>query len=344
MAGTIQEIAERTGVSRGTVDRVLNHRGRVRPEVAVKVTQVAEELGYTTRSVRKATAAGWVDFRKKIGVVTQLSGASFMLEIMRGIDTVRAKMENQGVHVILRESAGVDEEEQLRLIEELVEEGIDGLAIMPVDCEGVRERLNRLTAEEGIPVVTFNSDIVGAGRLSFVGLDNRRSGSTAAGLMGLMMRGEGRVLCITGNFSNSASSLRMDGFIGELKKSFPAMEIVGVQSSFDRTDEVEQIIVKTMTAFPDLGGILVVSGGQAGVVRAFEQLKPAHRPYVILYDRTPKNVSFLQDGVVDFLIDQDGYHQGHRAISLLADKLCWNKEPEAEYMYTDISIKTKYNL
>ena len=36
MAGMIQEIAEMAGVSRGTVDRALNNRGRINPEVAVR--------------------------------------------------------------------------------------------------------------------------------------------------------------------------------------------------------------------------------------------------------------------------------------------------------------------
>ena len=31
MAVTIQQIAEQAGVSRGTVDRALNHRGRINP-------------------------------------------------------------------------------------------------------------------------------------------------------------------------------------------------------------------------------------------------------------------------------------------------------------------------
>ena len=34
MAVTIQQIAEKAGVSRGTVDRALNNRGRINPEVA----------------------------------------------------------------------------------------------------------------------------------------------------------------------------------------------------------------------------------------------------------------------------------------------------------------------
>ena len=52
MPGTIKQIAQLSGVSRGTVDRVLNHRGRVDPEVARRVEQIAEELGYLTRTQR----------------------------------------------------------------------------------------------------------------------------------------------------------------------------------------------------------------------------------------------------------------------------------------------------
>ena len=162
--------------------------------------------------------------------------------------------------------------------------------------------------------------------------------------MGLMMHGKGRVLGITGYFSNGAGSRRVDGFVEELKNSFPNIGLIGVQSSFDHTQEVEKIIVDAMNAYPDLGGIFVASGGQEGVKRAFERLGPETRPYVIIYDLTPKNERYLQEGVVDFLLDQEGYLQGYRAVSLLADKLRWDKEPAEEYMYTEIRIKTKYNL
>lgn len=125
MAGTIQQIAELAGVSRGTVDRALNNRGRIKPEVAAKIEQIAE---------------------------------------------VQEKLEKQGIEVIVRESEAVDETEQLQAIDELEALGIGGLAIMPVDCASVRIRLNRLTKESGIPVVTFNTDMIGTERCCFVGL------------------------------------------------------------------------------------------------------------------------------------------------------------------------------
>lgn len=342
MAATIQQIAERAGVSRGTVDRALNHRGRIRPEVAQRVQKAAQELGYVTRSQKRLAASGG-GYRKTIGVITQLSGASFMIAIRRGLQEAMRQLEKQGVRVLLCEGEGVDGPEQLRLIDSLIGQRIDALALMPVECEEVRRRLAQLSAA-GMPVVTFNSDIVGAGRCCFVGLDNEKSGRVAAGLMGMVLHGQGRVLGITGSFSNSAGSRRIDGFVSGLKAGFPGIELAGIQSSFDRTAEVERCILQAMAAYPDLGGVLVVSGGQAGVVQAFRQLRPAHRPFVILYDLTPKNARLLQEGVADLLIDQDGYTQGYRALSLLGEKLLWNKDPEREYMYTDIAIKTKEAL
>ncbi|HJD37434.1 MULTISPECIES: LacI family DNA-binding transcriptional regulator [unclassified Blautia] len=341
MAVTIQQIAEKAGVSRGTVDRALHNRGRINPQVAERIWELADEMGYVPKE-RKKRENG--KKKIKIGVVTQLAKASFMLEVNRGIRTAALELADRGIELILKEGIYVDEEEQLTAVRELLEEGIQGLAIMPVDCEGVRAELNRLTDEEHIPVVTFNSDIVGTRRRCFVGMDNRQSGRTAAGLMGLLTGGRGKVLLITGYFSNDVDNQRVDGFIEEAKKSYPDLEIAGVQGSFDDTDEVERIVENAMTGIAGIRGILVVSGGQAGVGRAFEKLNIQDRPYVIIYDQTPKNERALKSNVVDFLIDQNGYVQGYRPPHILADLLLKGREPEREFWFTDINIKTKYNL
>ena len=56
MAITMKDIAQRTGVSIGTVDRALNNRGRINPEVASRIRKVAQEMGYKTNSVAKSLA------------------------------------------------------------------------------------------------------------------------------------------------------------------------------------------------------------------------------------------------------------------------------------------------
>ena len=61
---------------------------------------------------------------------------------------------------------------------------------------------------------------------------------------------------ITGFFTNSVNNLRVDGFIQELKMSYPEIELLGVQSSFDEMSEVEKIVENTIEIAPDLAGIL----------------------------------------------------------------------------------------
>ena len=43
---TIKQLAEVCGVSRGTVDRVLNNRGNVKPEKRKRVLDAMRELNY----------------------------------------------------------------------------------------------------------------------------------------------------------------------------------------------------------------------------------------------------------------------------------------------------------
>ena len=316
MAVTIQQIAEQAGVSRGTVDRALNHRGRINPEVAERICRLADEMGYVQKERKHSRTAK--DERLKIGVVTQLARSSFMQEVNRGIEKAAVELKEKGIQLILKEGLSVDEEEQLQAIEELEQEGIRGLAIMPVDSETVREKLNALIEEKNIPVVTFNSDIVGTRN--------------------------GKILIITGYFSNHVDNQRVDGFVEEAKRAFPHLEIAGVHGSFDEAAEVEHIIENAMMSTSGISGILVVSGGQAGVGKAFEKLRLDRRPYVVIYDQTPKNERALKNDHVDFLIDQNGYVQGYEPPRILADILTKGQEPEREYLFTDIKIKTKYNL
>ena len=53
---TIKQIANLAGVSRGTVDRVLNNRGTVNPETAAKVREIAALLNYTPNKLAKTLA------------------------------------------------------------------------------------------------------------------------------------------------------------------------------------------------------------------------------------------------------------------------------------------------
>ena len=342
---TMQQIAEAAGVSRGTVDRALHHRGRIDPAVEEKIFRIADDLGYSQEKLRRRETSVLPERRRiRIGVITYLCNAGFMREINRGIARAREELREWGIEVLLRESASIDEQQQLAFLEELLEKDLDGLAIMPIDTGAIRQKLYDLEKTTQLPIVMFNSDLQGIPRLCYVGMDNTRSGRTAAGLMNMLTGGSGKILIITGSFSNQLNNARVDGFTKELKNSFPGLTIAAVQCSFDSEEEVCKIVNNAMLNIAGINGIFVVSSGQSGLSRAFRILALDRRPYVIIYDQTPKNEALMREDVVDFLIDQNGYEQGYRPLYILANAINGKKVPVSYSENTEISIKTKYNL
>ena len=136
----------------------------------------------------------------------------------------------------------------------------------------------------------------------------------------------------------------MNSFLEEVMASFPGLEVVGLQDSFDSAAEVEQIIIRTVMEHPDLRGIFLISGGTSGVQSAFEKLTLAKRPHVVCYGASLEGAVLLQNGAIDFLIDSDDHQQGRQALSLLARQLQRGILPDQEYFYTETRIKTRESL
>ena len=215
MAVTAQKIAELAGVSRGTVDRALHNRGRVNPEVAARIRKIADELGYKRNIVGQALVRSKRGAR--IGVILQSIETPTMQIVQEGTRRAADELHASGCEVVLRLLRGLDDELLLESIEELASQGIQGLAISPNNTPELRQCINELD-EQGIPVVTFNSDVPGSRRLCFVGQDCYRAGQTAACLMHQLLPDGSEVLPLTGHLNNSAHIHRLNGFLDTLRQ------------------------------------------------------------------------------------------------------------------------------
>ena len=80
---TIKDIADLAGVSRGTVDRVLNHRGAVSPQTADKIMEIVRALDYRPNKAGTALAAQKKKY--KIGVILFSEHNPFFDEVMEGV-------------------------------------------------------------------------------------------------------------------------------------------------------------------------------------------------------------------------------------------------------------------
>lgn len=128
---TIKQIAEKAGTSRGTVDRVLNGRGNVNPELAKRILDIAERERYQPNQLAQALIRSRQ--RTHIGMVIPSVGNPFFDEVLRGAQSRARKLSSYGTTLTIREIKGYDAATQLQAMRRLVAEGVDALAVMPLD-------------------------------------------------------------------------------------------------------------------------------------------------------------------------------------------------------------------
>jgi LacI family transcriptional regulator len=133
---TINDVAERAGVSLGTVSRVLNGHPSVRPGVRAAVKSAIGELGYVpnpaARSLRSSRTLA-------VGLVVPDLMSPMTITLLRGVeDAVQAA----GYTLLVAESR-LDAELETTHITNLLDRRVDGLLCSPVQPVAAIERLIR---------------------------------------------------------------------------------------------------------------------------------------------------------------------------------------------------------
>lgn len=106
----------------------------------------------------------------------------------------------------------------------------------------------------------------------------------------------------------------------------------------------EMITKGMLDEYKDLAGIYLAASGVQGVCKALEETGLSGKVKVISNDLTDQNIQYLKEGKINFLLGQDAHRQGYEPVLLLFTKLFDGNDPEKELIYTEIVIKTKYNI
>ena len=337
MKVTAQWIAEQCGVSRGTVDRVVNGRPNVAPEVRERVQKIISEYGYKTPSQRQAARAGHGAFR--IGVILPSWDAFFIRRMREGI---RVAVHNRGlndVNVLVEELKNRSHRAYFEAIGRMEERGIDGLIVTAPDTVAMSEEIDRLVAI-GIPVVTCDSDVRQSRRLYHSGQNMVKSGRIAAGLLAPYVEGQD-VLVVTGNREFTAHGLRVRGFLDRLHEIFDDNVDVNVIESVEQYELTYDGVLQQVRQNPHLRGIYMANESVRGCMDALERAKPNRRIHVVCHDLTPHARQYLEDGRLDFIVDQDFSAQTTRAIEVLAHTLRTGESPRQSIEYIHTSIITR---
>lgn len=337
---TIKQISEISGVSRGTVDRVLNRRGKVSPEKEAVVRQVAQQLGYKPNLAGKALAA-----RKKsytIGVLLTSEGISFFDEVLRGVRQSAKEVADYGVRILIHGMRGYDSDTQIREMEAL-RPSVNALILNPINEPAVKDKIDEFVAS-GITVITLNTDVENSRRLCYVGSDYYKSGETACGMMGLMLKEEANIGILTGSVKILGHNQRISGFRDVLCRKFPYLHIVDIGETNDDDIAAFQTTQQMLQSHPEITGLFIVAAGTYGVCRAISSLGMEKQITIVCVDSVPTTQELLKSGLVKATICQQPYTQGYQSVQLASQYLISGVRPEKEKYITKNEIKISENL
>lgn len=225
-----------------------------------------------------------------------------------------------GVDAVMVGPVGAAADQQVAELENLIQAGVDGIAISSASTDALAPLINR-AVEMGIPVVTYNTDNPSSNRLAFAGQDLVQSGREAGELMAKVLGGNGNVLITT---LDAAAQWSLDRESGarEALANYPGIKVVSTVNTGTEPQQIYASIENAMLANPNVDGILSLeccSTPAAGEYVKRNNL--ASQVKVVGFDLLPATVGLVQEGIVSATIDQNPEQQGFEAVRMLVDAL-----------------------
>lgn len=324
MSVTIKQIAELANVSRGTVDRVLNNRSGVSASTKERILKIADELHYKPNFIAKALVNSKDNI--KIGVILTPDYNPFIHEVLKGIENAQKEFRAFGLEVIIKMMTSLEASEELKIIQELQDEGVNGMAVFPLDHPQIVSTLNALISK-GLAVLTFNSRADSVHSLCFVGQNHYKGGRTAAELMSKILTPGSEIGVIISTTDLSCHQERLKGFKDRLKESNCGIHIVDIKTNQDRKDDAFKITLEYCERYCNLAGIYITGGGVYGVASALDTTGRSRSVRVICHDLIPDSVELLDAGKIDFVLGQEPTLQGYQIVKTLFEYLVKEIDP-----------------
>jgi ribose transport system substrate-binding protein len=304
-------------------------------------------LGGPPAAVPPVQGAGSLVF----AVVPKAINNPFYNEVRRGCEDEAKKL---GVACDFTGPTVTEIQPQIQVLESLIQRHVDGMAVAPVDGKAAVSVIDQAMGA-GIATVTFDSDAApGSKRLAFIGTDNYAGGVALGRQFARALPGGGKYAIITGGLGAENLNERIKGVHDGLRQAGVAAKFTEISGSpFPCNDDVNravQLIEQSLTAHPDLSGIVPVGGWPLFAPEAYKQaLRPkasamaAGKFAVVSFDTLQQELQLLKAGYVSALVGQRPYEMGVDSIQALYNYVTKKTRPRDPW-HTGLDVVTAANV
>ncbi len=341
---TIKEIADLSGVSAGTVDRILHNRGNVSKRAKAAVDKVLASTGYATEKYFAATAK-----TVSLAVLSPTSTiGDYWSEVYDGLNHAMKEFNYPGVSMEYFSYNQFDVYSCLSAQKMVIRKRPDAVIIGPTFMEETRAFCALLDSVK-IPYVFVDSYFDGPAPLATFSSDQVSCGKAVAHLLTGFTRPGSKLAIFESRRSGARLStntkMRRDGFIEYLRSCGREKDLIETCYTSTVPSENEEIIKTIVSHHNDLEGIAVLNSRGSSIAEVLDNLGLSGIK-LISFDLTMPNVEYLRKGVIQALLCQHPFTQGYKAIQTLMHYLIQGSLPETvnNDLPIDIILKETVDL
>jgi LacI family transcriptional regulator len=330
---TIKDIAQMAGVSKGTVDRVLHNRGKVSPTALEKINEVLNVIDYEPNLIARNLKN--TKIYKICVLLPDPKIDSYWLPCVNGIQDAVKEFKPYSINISIHYFNPENKKSFINTNEAVLGIEPDALLIAPIFHKETIEAV-KVYEESNIPVNTFNNQIESKTVKCFVGQDLYKSGRVAASLMNLVLsKGQIAIVHIDESLKNAVHMQEKEkGFRSYFEeKNLDSFKLTTLKL---KHPNVESKFLNFLEENPDLAGVFITTSKAYQIASALSTVKDK-KIALIGYDLIEKNISYLNQGLLHFLIHQNQKRQAYLGVSTLAEHFLYSKEiPETILLPIDI--------
>ena len=296
---TIRDLADASGLSVATVNRVLAGAGGVRQATMQRVMAAAQSIGfYGVGAIQSRVAAARAKYR--FGFLLHQPSRAFYQNLAKAIRSAAEGME------------ACEIEARIEFLEDLSPQNTASRMIaLGAECDaiGVVAAVHPLVTQAiaelqnlGKPVFALISQLAATGQVHYIGLEHWKVGRTAAWAIEHICAGPGKLGILVGNHRYRCQEMNETGFRSYFREHAPAFTLLEPLSTFETTAVAQEMTEKLLREHPDLAGLYVAGGGITGALAGLRSGGRAGQVVVVGYELMDVTRTALLDGTLTFVI------------------------------------------
>ena len=339
----IKDIAERAGVSVGTVDRVLHNRPNVSHQALEKINHVLEEINYKPNVYASALA-----YNKSYTFVLFIpvhTSEAYWQEIEEGVRKAEEVHSDFNITIKIVYYKRLDDKDFGQKAHECMDYNPDGIVVVPGGLDVTRRFTDHLH-KSGIPFVMLDSYMPDTHPLAFFGQDSFSSGYFAAKMLMLIAGNDKQIMLMrqtrNGLLATRQQENREAGFRHYMLENMPKTQIITLDLPAEGAKETyDSMLEAFFRTHPGVRHCFTLNS-KAYLIGEYLLENNRHDIQVMGYDMVPRNAECLEKGSISFLIAQHGYQQGYSCMDALFRAIVLKRQVE-QLNYMPIELLTKEN-